>query len=143
MGSLESTIIVSVCSLCSIFVTLCILVAVIYPSRSIVCFWKKIEFSKGVVSSTLGPKWSTSSGSGDKAPEKFWPFYLWIAKNLLKVNESRYKQCLVTPHFSNGQNLLKKYQEKINIDIFMWEKHFNRSVDHNILWLVSFKIDEP
>ena len=63
--------------------------------------------------------WGSSSGSGDKAPEKLWPFDLWIAKNLLKVNESRYKQCLVTPHFSIRQNLLKKYQEKINIDIFM------------------------
>ena len=34
----------------------------------------------------------------------------------VKVNESRYNQCGVTPHFSTGQNLLKKkYSEKVNI----------------------------
>ena len=37
--------------------------------------------------------------------------------SFLKVNESRYKQCGVTPHFSTRQNLLKKYREKVNIDI--------------------------
>ena len=30
----------------------------------------------------------------------------------IKVNDSRYKQCGVTPHFSTGQNLLKKNIEK-------------------------------
>ena len=32
---------------------------------------------------------------------------LWIPK----VNESRYKQCGVTPHFSTGQNLLDRYAD--------------------------------
>ena len=32
---------------------------------------------------------------------------LWI-----KVSESRYKQCGVTPHFSAGKNLLKKNIER-------------------------------
>ena len=41
---------------------------------------------------------------------------------ILKVNESRCKQCEVTPYFSSGQNVLKKYWEKINID--NWEKLF-------------------
>ena len=40
-----------------------------------------------------------------------------------KVNESRYKQRGVTPHFSTGQNLLENIlREKINIDII--EKSF-------------------
>ena len=30
----------------------------------------------------------------------------------LKVNESRYKQCGATPHFSTGQTLLKKILKK-------------------------------
>ena len=30
----------------------------------------------------------------------------------VKVNESRHKQCGVTPHFSTGQNLLKKIFRK-------------------------------
>ena len=38
-----------------------------------------------------------------------------------KVNESRSKQCGLTPHFSTGQNLLKKYLVKINIDIILRE----------------------
>ena len=38
---------------------------------------------------------------------------------LIKVNESRYNQHRVTPHFSTGQNLLKKYWEKINIAIII------------------------
>ena len=32
--------------------------------------------------------------------------------NNLKVNESRYKQCGVTPHFSTGQKLLKRILRK-------------------------------
>ena len=44
-------------------------------------------------------------------------------------NESQYKQCGVTPHFSTGQNLLKKKWEKINIDIINWEKLFDRSAE--------------
>ena len=51
----------------------------------------------------------------------------WLA---VKVNESRYKQCGVTSHFSTRQNLLKKkYWEKIDIDIINWEKLFDRSAD--------------
>ena len=35
----------------------------------------------------------------------------------VKVNESRYEQCGVTPHFSTWENLLRKiYWEKININ---------------------------
>ena len=36
---------------------------------------------------------------------------------VFKVNQSRYKQCGVTPHFSVRQILLRKYSENINIDI--------------------------
>ena len=50
--------------------------------------------------------------------------------SFLKVNESRYKQCGVTPHFSTRQNLLKKYREKVNIDITNWVELFDRSPDH-------------
>ena len=39
-----------------------------------------------------------------------------------KCIESRYKQCAVTPHFSIGQNLLKKYRKKINIGKIYWKK---------------------
>ena len=41
-------------------------------------------------------------------------FYLFmnISKNVEKVNESRYKQCGVTLHFSTGQYLLKKILRK-------------------------------
>ena len=33
-------------------------------------------------------------------------------ENPIKVNESSYKQCRVIPHFSTGQNLLKKILRK-------------------------------
>ena len=39
-----------------------------------------------------------------------------------KFNESRYKQGGVTPHFSTGENPLKKYQEKTNIGKY-WQKN--------------------
>ena len=39
-----------------------------------------------------------------------------------KCIESRYKQCAVTPHFSIGQNLSKKYRKKINIGKIYWKK---------------------
>ena len=35
-----------------------------------------------------------------------------------------------TPHISTGQNILKKYWEKINIDIINCEKLFDRSADN-------------
>ena len=38
-----------------------------------------------------------------------------------KVNESRSKQCGLTSHFPTGENLLKKYLVKINIDIILRE----------------------
>ena len=34
---------------------------------------------------------------------------------MVKVNESRFKQCGVTQDFSTGQNLFKKILRKINI----------------------------
>ena len=34
---------------------------------------------------------------------------------MFEVNESRYKQCEVTSHFSTGQNLFEKKSEKISI----------------------------
>ena len=37
--------------------------------------------------------------------------YLYITSHI-KVKESQYKQCGVTPHFSIGQNILKKTLEK-------------------------------
>ena len=72
-----------------------------------------------------------------------------ISRFGLKVNESKCKQCGTTPHFStgqnllkkiekrwiltksfsNGKNLLKKYWEKINIDLIDWEKVFDRCTD--------------
>ena len=50
--------------------------------------------------------------------------------SFVKVNESQYKQRGVTPHFSTRQTLLKKYWEKVNIDITNWEELFDRSPDH-------------
>ena len=41
--------------------------------------------------------------------------YILIVQLLVKVNESRYRLCEVTPHFSTGQNLLKKYREDIDL----------------------------
>ena len=56
---------------------------------------------------------------------------LWKDQKItLKVNESQYKQCGVTPHFSTGQNVFKKYWEKMSIDIINSEKLFDRSSDH-------------
>ena len=49
----------------------------------------------------------------------------------LKVNESRYKQCGVIPHFSTRQNLLKKMLRKININTINKEILFNRSADNS------------
>ena len=49
-------------------------------------FWCKIEFSnvvkykkrsQGAVSSTIDSEWSLGAGSRGKAPERFWPFYIW------------------------------------------------------------------
>ena len=42
----------------------------------------------------------------------FFHLFMNIAKNVEKVNESRYKQCGVTLHFSTGQYLLKKILRK-------------------------------
>ena len=51
---------------------------------------------------------------------------------VFKVNELRYEQCWVTPHFSAGENLLKKLLRKDkNIDTIIWEKLFDRFADHN------------
>ena len=51
----------------------------------------------------------------------------------IKVNESRYKQCEVTPHFHNlfidFKIYRKTYCEKINIDIINGGKLFNRSAE--------------
>lgn len=47
-----------------------------------------------------------------------------------KVNKPRHKQRAVTPHFSAGQTLFKKYREKINVDIINSGKLFDRSVYH-------------
>ena len=55
---------------------------------------------------------------------------------ILKVNESRYKQCGVTPHFFTGQNLLNNI-EKINIDIINWEKVFDR-IRQKANWLCQY-----
>ena len=45
----------------------------------------------------------------------FWKGFVCLKKFLKSTNDSQYKQCGVTPHFSTGQNnLLKKYWEKIN-----------------------------
>ena len=42
-----------------------------------------------------------------------------IMISFLKVNESRYKQYGITPHFSIGQNLLKKEMlKKVDVDIY-------------------------
>ena len=49
----------------------------------------------------------------------------------IKVNESRYKQCEVTLHFSTRQNILQKILRRINIDIINWEKVF--AADHTIM----------
>ena len=55
-------------------------------------------------------------------------------KLLLKVNESRYKQCGVIPHLSilfiNFKIYWKKYWEKVNVGTINWEKLFDRSADH-------------
>ena len=48
----------------------------------------------------------------------------------INVNESRYKQCGVTPHFPAGQDLSKKILRNINIDTINWEKFFDRSAEH-------------
>ena len=37
---------------------------------------------------------------------------VYIFPKNLKVNESRYEQRGVTPHFFTGQNLLKKFMKK-------------------------------
>ena len=49
----------------------------------------------------------------------------------LKINESRYKQCGIIPHFSTRQNLLKKMLRKMNIDIINKEMLFNKSADNS------------
>ena len=49
----------------------------------------------------------------------------------LKVNESWYKQCGVTPPFPPDKIYWKKYWEKINIDIINWKKTF---------WLICWLI---
>ena len=43
--------------------------------------------SGGVVSSTVGPWQIAGLGSGGKVPEKFWPFYVWMANNQLEIEE--------------------------------------------------------
>ena len=40
--------------------------------------------------------------------------YIAILSALIKVNESRYKQYVVTLHFSAGENLLKKLRKVSN-----------------------------
>ena len=66
----------------------------------------------------------------------------------LKVNESRYKHCGVTPHISTGKNIQKKNDKwgKIKICKNYWlsqfRKTFDRSADHkqsNMPWLIKFK----
>ena len=56
-----------------------------------------------------------------------------LCQRLPKVNELRYKQCRVTPHFFNVfidfKIYWKTYWEKINIYIINWEKIFDRSAD--------------
>ena len=47
-----------------------------------------------------------------------------------EVNETRYKQCGVTPHFSKEQAPLKKIWEKVNIGTIIREKDFYRSAEH-------------
>ena len=46
----------------------------------------------------------------------------------VKVNESRYKQCEINPHFSIGEIILKKYREKKHFDIikgwYTYDIHF-------------------
>ena len=58
-----------------------------------------------------------------------------------KVNESRYKQCGVTPHFSTGQSLLKKYWEKLlalSIEkIFLHFFCIEKTLHCNTSWLVN------
>ena len=61
------------------------------------------QFEKVTVKKSIAELWTVISNE-------------MIKVNFLKVNESRYMKCGVTPHFSNRQNLLKKYREKINID---------------------------
>ena len=47
---------------------------------------------------------------------------------IVKVNESRHKQYGVTPHFSTGQNLLKKISRKDRQNHL--RKVFDRSANH-------------
>ena len=59
----------------------------------------------------------------------------------IKFNESQCKRYGVTLHFFTGQNLLKKYSEKININTINWENLFHRSAEHeqwNAQSLINF-----
>ena len=49
--------------------------------------------------------------------------WFWMVTSEIKVNESWYKQCGVTPHFY----IYWKKFEKVNIDTIKWEKLFDRS----------------
>ena len=50
---------------------------------------------------------------------------------MIIVNESRYKQCGVSLHFSTKQDLLnKKYWEKIDVGTINWGKLFYGSAEH-------------
>ena len=60
--------------------------------------------------------------------ERYWDIFYFSdvkqASFMLKVNESRYKPCRVTPNFSTGQNPFQKLKKKVNIDTINWEKFF-------------------
>ena len=82
--------------------------------------------------------WLLISCFSDACAEQWLNFQLttalyvyYISKYLsFKVNGSRYKPRGVTSYFSTGQNLLKKYWEKINIGTINWEKLFDWSAEH-------------
>ena len=57
--------------------------------------------------------------------------FITEAKWMIIVNESRYKQCGVSLHFSTKQDLLnKKYWEKIDVGTINWGKLFYGSAEH-------------
>ena len=69
--------------------------------------------------------------------------FVYLYKNEFKVNQSRHKQCGITPHFSIEKNYTKNLLKKILRGITNWEKFFDRFADHkqvNIPWLINFNI---
>ena len=40
------------------------------------------------LSSAAGSWWGTGGGSGSKAPEKIWPFYIWMSNEYLKIEQT-------------------------------------------------------